>query len=338
MPSPLEILPSPLALAPMAGGVGTVRLAVAATAGGAFGFLPGGYRTPDDLSADIVAFRAASGAAFGVNLFVPPTEPDPDTGVAEYARLLRPEADRLGVSLGQPGRGDDWFPDKIEMLLADPVPLVSFTFGVPDAAALVALGKAGTVRVVTVTSAEEARRVEGLAVDAICVQSAAAGGHRGTHGNYDGSPHGLATLLAEVRRASALPMIAAGGLAGPSEVAAALAAGAAAVQAGTAFLAADESGASESHKDALVEPGARTTLTRAFSGRPARGVVNRFVDKYGSAAPAAYPQVNALTRPLRRAAAAAGDVSAQSLWAGAGHARARRAGAALIARELLSGV
>lgn len=133
-------------------------------------------------------------------------------------------------------------------------------------------------------------------------------------------------------------MIAAGGIAGPDQVHQALSAGAIAVQAGTAFLAATESGAAAVHKAALTEPGATTAVSRAFSGRPARGISNDFMADYDSVAPAAYPQVNALTGPLRKAAAAASDPSAMALWAGTGHAQASTASAEQIAQELLAGL
>ncbi len=178
------------------------------------------------------------------------------------------------------------------------------------------------------TSVVVARGAQEVGADAVCVQGVEAGGHQGTHRDdpqADGTAAvGLLALVAQVREAVALPIIASGGLMRGSQVAALLAAGAEAAQLGTAFLACPESGAHPLHKKALTDPlFVRTELTRAFSGRPARGLVNRFMREHGPYAPAAYPQVHHLTSGLRKAAAAAGDPQGMALWAGQGHRLAR---------------
>lgn len=151
-----------------------------------------------------------------------------------------------------------------------------------------------------------------------------AGGHRGGltddgTGQTGGEPYGL---LALIRRITGIPVIAAGGLATGADIAAVLTAGAVAAQLGTAFLRADEAGTSEPYRRALQEGGRKTTVTRAFSGRPARGLTNRFIDEHDAHAPAAYPQVNNATKPIRAAAAQQQDVEAMSLWAGRNYALA----------------
>jgi nitronate monooxygenase len=168
----------------------------------------------------------------------------------------------------------------------------------------------------------------------LVVQGLEAGGHRGAWRDPDvAEPLGLLALLRLVARAVDLPLVAAGGLGDGFGVAAALAAGAAAAQLGTAFLLTPEAGTSEAHRRALVE-GRATALTRAFSGREARGLINRFLREHTAAAPAAYPHVNIATGPLRAAARAQGDPEALNLWAGQGHPLARAAPAAEIVRDL----
>jgi nitronate monooxygenase len=331
------ILRTPLIAAPMAGGATTVELALATSNAGAFSQLAGGYKTPDDLAAEIAAFRAGSDDAFGVNLFVPPTEaiePDLDS----YAALIRPEAERFGVTLGKPGRPDDFFADKLDLLLADPVPAVSFTFGLPDTGSIQTLRALGSVVIATVTNPSEALTATDAGVDLIVVQSEAAGGHRATFGNYAGSSLPLLELVKAVRDCAGVDLIAAGGIASSDDLKAVLEAGILGAQVGTAFLAATESGAAPAYKSALTAAGATTAVTRAFTGRPARGVVNQFMRSYESQAPKAYPAVHALTSPIRRAGTAAGDTSVMSLWAGSGHARAQSKPAEQIVDDLFRGL
>lgn len=340
----------PIWVAPMGGGPTTPELVIAAAEAGALGFLAAGYQTVAAMRAAIEAVRAGTGGAFGVNVFVPGS-PAAGPEVAAYVTSLAPDAARLGVSLGEPVWDDDHWPGKISALLADPVPVVSFTFGCPPAGTLAAFRERGTVTVVTVTSAEEAAVAAGAGADCLCVQGPEAGAHRGMFANpgpgeLGGTPGdpataagqgpGLMDLLAEVAAAASLPLAAAGGLAGPADVAAVLAAGAAAAQLGTVFLRCAESGANPVHKAALSDPRFTTTaVTRAFSGRPARGLVNQFMLDHPSA-PAAYPEVNNATRPLRAAAAKAGDRDRMSLWAGTGFRSAPERPAADIIRWLAS--
>jgi nitronate monooxygenase len=311
-----DLLPRPIVVAPMAGGPSTAGLVVAAARAGALGFLAAGYKTPKVMAAEIAAVRAATAEPFGVNVFVPG---------APYAdaATLRGYLDSLSAEgiMGDPSWDDDRFDAKVAALLADPPPVVSFTFGCPSAEVVTALQGSGAVVVVTVTSAAEAAAAASAGADAVCVQGFEAGAHRGTFVNDDspGRDLGLLSLIGEVSAVTGLPQIAAGGIMGPRQVQAVLAAGAVAAQCGTAFLRCPESGTNPRHKAALADPRyTATALTRAFSGRPARGLVNQFIRDHPDAPPA-YPEINNATRALRAAAAAAGDTERMSLWAGQGY-------------------
>lgn len=311
----------PIVQAPMAGGPSTPALVAAVGEAGGLGFLAAGYQTADALAGQIEAVRAATTAAFGVNVFVPQARPDASV-VASYREELAAEAERYGVALPQPDPGDDdHWDSKIKMLIGRPVPVVSFTFGVPAPEVVGELHRAGTYVLGTVTSEAEARLAAAAGVDGLCVQGPEAGAHRGTFDvTAEPGRTPLGVLLTETRAGTDLPLIAAGGLATGSSIAAALRAGARAVQVGTAYLRTPESGAKPVYKAALVDPRfGPAIVTRAFSGRPARGLRNRFTDAHHATAPAAYPLVNQLTQPLRAAAAARGDADGLSLWAGSGY-------------------
>jgi nitronate monooxygenase len=312
---------SPVLAAPMAGGPTSPAMVVAAAAAGSLGFVAAGYKTPDLLAEQIREVRTGT-PTFGVNLFAPNAVPIDEDEFRRYADAIQPCADRYDIDLREaaPREDDDWWQQKVDLLLADPVPVVSFTFGLPDAATVSALRGAGTVTVQTVTSADEAKRAVEAGVDMLAVQSSAAGGHWGTLSPASPPEQlSLTELVTSVRTVTALPVIAAGGLSTPQEVAATLQAGADAVAVGTVLLRSHESAASEVHKAALSDPSRdRRVLTRAFSGRPAGGLVNEFIERYDATAPLGYPAVHHLTSPIRKAAAAAGDPEAVNLWAGTG--------------------
>ncbi|MGW1835667.1 NAD(P)H-dependent flavin oxidoreductase [Streptomyces sp. NPDC002067] len=332
----LSQLRVPLVQAPMAGGPGSVGLAVAVSRAGGLGTLAAGYKTPARLAEEIAGVRAGTGAPFGVNVFVPQDVPHPDT-VASYRAELAAEAARRSVTLPEPDRGDtDFWDEKIALLTEDPVPVVSFTFGAPPAEVAGALRRAGSRVVVTVTTVAEAAQAEARGADALCVQGPEAGGHRGTFDPYaEPDPTPLAELLPAVAARTRLPLIAAGGLATGADIAAALTAGATAAQLGTAYLRTPEAGTHPAYREALTRPEfAATVVTRAFSGRCARGLRNRFIEDHDASAPAAYPLVNQLTKPLRAAAAAAGDPHGLSLWAGVRHRGTRAVPAGELTAEL----
>lgn len=329
----------PLVAAPMAGGPSTVRLATAVAGAGAFPFLAGAYQAPDALAADVAELRA-TGAPFGVNLFAPHDAHVDEAELRRYARALQPLADRYGIDLASVPvvEDDDGWQDKLDVLLADPVPVVSVTFGLPSRAEVAALQRAGSRVMVTVTTVDEARAAADVGADALVAQGSRAGGHSGTHDAFRTiTDVPTDELVRAVVATTALPVVAAGGVDGPSGAAALLQAGATAVAVGTLLLRTDESGASQLHKDALVDPGfPGTAVTRAFTGRPARGLRNALAER--DDAPTGFPAVHHLTRPLRSAAAAAGDASLVHLWAGTGHRSARTGPAAAVVEDLAGGL
>ncbi|NEB75330.1 nitronate monooxygenase [Streptomyces sp. SID14478] len=338
-----DLCPCPIVQAPMAGGASSPALVAAVSEAGGLGFLAAGYKTADGMYQEIKQVRGLTGRPFGVNLFLPqPEYPGAVTGstgavraahpvtaaVDVYRHQLAGEAAWYQTSLGDPDSGrDDNYDAKLAILVEDPVPLVTFTFGCPTREVIAALRNVGTRTAVTVTTVDEALAAQWSGADAVCVQGIEAGGHQGTHRDNpeaDGSGIGLLALIAQVREAVQLPVIAAGGIMRGAQIAAVLAAGAELAQLGTAFLVTPESGAPALHKQAMTDPlFTRTELTRAFSGRPARGLVNRFLREHGPYAPAAYPEVHHMTSPVRKAAAKAGDPQAMALWAGQGHRLAR---------------
>ena len=329
----------PVVVAPMAGGPSTAGLVLAASAAGALGFLAAGYKTATAMLAEMDAVQAGPGAApFGVNVFVP--GPPTDCAALDgYLAELGPDADALGVAPGQPQWSDDDWDAKLAALLAHPPAVVSFTFGCPEPGVIAALRAAGSGVWVTVTTPDEARLAAARDADGLCVQGPEAGAHRGTFSTdrETGPPVvPLRRLLADVAAVTRLRLIAAGAIMSRQDVASALAAGAVAVQCGTAFLRCPESGAHPLHKAALADPQfPGTAVTWAFTGRPARGLVNRFMLDHPDAPPG-YPELHFATRPLRAAAAAAGDTGRMNLWAGEGY-RAATARPAAEVVALLSG-
>ncbi|MXQ58603.1 nitronate monooxygenase [Streptomyces sp. XHT-2] len=336
-----DLFPHPIVQAPMAGGVSVPQLAAAVSDAGGLGFLAAGYKTADGMYQEIKQLRGLTSRPFGVNLFLPQPETADPAAVDVYAHQLAGEASWYETELGDPESGrDDGYDAKLAVLLDNPVPVVSFHFGVPAREVIDSLHRVGTLTFVTATTAEEARAVERAGADVVIAQGVEAGGHQGTHRDLpetDGGGIGLLSLVAQVRESVGIPIVAAGGIMRGAQIAAVLAAGAGAAQLGTAFVAAHESGAHALHKQALTNPlFARTELTRAFSGRPARALVNRFVREHGPYAPAAYPEVHHLTAPLRKAAAKAGDAQGLALWAGQGHRMARELPAGQLVEVLVA--
>jgi len=327
MKSPLSDLKlaNPVLAAPMAGGPTTPALVTAAAQAGSLGFLAAGYKTPELLAGQIRDVRQNT-QTFGVNLFAPNPIPVDPAAFRRYASAIQPDAQKYGLDLSmvEPVEDDDYWKEKIDLLVADPVPVVSFTFGVPDRSTITALRQAGTLTIQTVTSIDEARQASEAGVDVLAVQACAAGGHSGTWAPRQlPAAVPLSVLIATIQDGTRLPVIAAGGLSTPTEVAAILHTGADAVMVGTVLLRTDESGASALHKAAIANSSrGQTVLTRVFTGRPARALPNKFIEHYQAIAPAGYPAVHHLTSGLRKAAAAAGNPEAVHLWAGTGYRNA----------------
>lgn len=314
------LLRHPIIAAPMAGGPSTPRLVAAVGRAGGLGFLAAGYKRTDQVHEEIRQVRQLSDAHFGVNIFAPTETRVDHTALAAYAAALHPDATRLNVVLGRAQADDDHFNEKIELLCAERVPVVSFVFGLPTGATIGRLQRAGASVLVTVATPGEAVAAEAIGADGIVAQGIEAGGHRGGFTDHDGiGEYGLLTLLRLVRSATKLPVIAAGGLADGASVAATLAAGARAAQLGTAFLRCPEAGTNPIHR-AEIGGSQETTLTRVFTGRRARAIVNGFVRRHdGAPPPAAYPHVHHMTAPLRAAALSAGNPDGVNLWAGQAH-------------------
>ncbi|HYD39357.1 MAG TPA: nitronate monooxygenase [Anaeromyxobacter sp.] len=327
----------PIVLAPLGGGPSTPELVAAVSGAGGLGILGAPYLSPDELGDACARIRERTARPFGVNLFAGGHPRAVDADPAPMLALLAPVHARLGLPPpAAPALPRDPFPAQLEAVLEARPAVFSFTFGVPPPEAMAALRARGIRTIGTATTEDEARALEAAGADAVMAQGAEAGGHRGTFlGPFEEAMIPTLRLVRAVSRAVRLPVVAAGGLMSGADVAAALRAGAAAAALGTAFLACDESGAPAAYRQALLEARTdRTVVTRAFSGRPARGLENGFVRLLAGRDDAIlpYPLQNALTRAMRAAAARAGDAEHLSLWAGQGVARVR----ALPAAELVA--
>lgn len=336
----------PVIAAPMAGGPSSCDLVVAVAEAGGLGMLAAGYRTPEQVSEQIAEVRDRTSAPFGVNVFVPeeassrahvpPGPGSPDrAAVLAYRDALAQDPLAAGITLPAPDWADtDHYDDKLDLIEAAAPAVASFTFGCPSPEVIARLHAAGVCVLVTVTDHAEGAASVQAGADALVVQGFEAGGHRGTH-TAAATPNELDHLaLLPTMADLGVPLVAAGGITTAGDTRRALQAGASAVQVGTALLLAHEAGTGAAHRMALTDPTRTSVVTRAFSGRPARGLRNAFVDRYDAIAPAAYPQVNQLTSPLRAAAAHAGDLDGIAAWAGVGRRAAREASAAEIIAAL----
>jgi nitronate monooxygenase len=322
-------------LAPLAGGPSTPELAAAVSDAGGLGFIASGYLSAERAHEQVRAARALTARPLGVNVFVP-GRPADESAYRAYVERLRDWARARGAELGEPRYDDDDFEAKVGTLADDPVAVVSFTFGCPPPATVERLRSAGSEVWITVTSPAEAAAATAAGADALVVQGSEAGGHRGSFADREAATgYGLLALLQLVAGRSALPIVAAGGIATGRALAAALAAGARAAQIGTAFMLCPEAGTSSAHREALRSEG-ETSPTRAFTGRLARGIRNEFMDEHDTEAPIAYPEIHHVTAPLRRDARERGDASRINLWAGEAHELARELPAAEVVRELVA--
>ena len=329
----LDRLQHPIIQAPLAGGPSTPALAAAVSEAGGLGFVAAGYLKPEAFGAQLAEVRAATDAPFGANLFVPGR---PEVNEA----ALRAYVEELGPDAGEPRFDDDGWEEKLGVLRSEPVAVVSFTFGCPAAEVVASLRERGSEVWVTVTSLAEARVARDAGASGLVLQGVEAGGHRGTFDDPPSGGEGLSSLALLRLVASAsdidLPLVPSGGITDAPAVAAMLAAGAAAVQLGSAFMLCPEAGTNPAHRAALARE-APTALTRAFSGRLARGIENAFMRDHDAHAPRAYPQVHHATSPLRAVAREREDPDGFNLWAGQTHSLAREVPAAELVRELSEG-
>jgi nitronate monooxygenase len=333
----LDALPIPIIQAPMVG-ASLDGLTLAVSEAGGLGSLAAAALPPADIGPMIASVRARTDRPFAVNLFSGP-KADPAHGEVDAAiARLAPWYAELGLE--PPDTPNQFAPDfdaQFEALVAAAPPAASFTFGLLRADRIARLQAAGTYVIGTATSVAEARAWAEAGADGICAQGFEAGGHRGHFlGELDASLVGTMALVSTIRAAVDLPVIAAGGIMDGRGVAAALALGASAVQMGTAFLLSDEATTPGPWRRAIGEAtDDPTRLTRAFSGRYARGLENRFMRRmHGVEGQVpAYPIQNRLTQPLRAAAAQADDPELMSLWAGQAVRLAQAGGAADMVRR-----
>jgi len=330
----------PIIEGPMSGGPSTPELAAAVSNAGGLGSLGVAYLTASQITDTIERTRALTARPFGVNLFAGGWQQHIDVDAGPMLALLAEVHQGLGLPAPSlPTIGPDPFPEQFEAVLEARPEVFSFTFGIPDRDAMARLRSLGITILGTATTVEEGRLLAESGVDGIIAQGAEAGGHRGTFaGPFESSMVPTLDLVRGMVAAVKLPIIAAGGLMDGTDIKAALQAGSATVQLGTAFLASPESGASEAYKRAILAADRdRTVVTRAFSGRPARGLANDFIARLKGREDIIlpYPLQNSLTRPMRTAAGQQGIAGYLSLWAGTGVALASALPAGELVRRLI---
>ena len=329
---------SPVILAPIAG-PGTPELTAAVCNAGGFGFLASAYSSADKIRSDVARVRELTNKPFGINLFVQPSFPEVDDGVLQRAHdRLRRYLDQFGIDAKTIPKPKNEYAAQIDAVLEAKPALFSFIFGIPDTAILARFKAAGIATMGTATTVEEARAIDAIGVDYICAQGFEAGGHRGTflHDTREGLI-GTMALVPLIVDAVKVPVVAAGGISDSRGVKAALALGAVAASVGTAFLRAKEAGTSAPYRARLASASSKNTaLTKAFSGRYARGIVNRFMREMENETQIApTPYQNAMTTELRKVSAQQGNSEFLSLWAGQAFPLAREASAAEITKSLM---
>lgn len=328
----LDDCDTPIVLAPLAGGPSTPELAAAVSNAGGLGFLASGYLSAAELADRRRRAAELTGQPFGVNLFVP-GPPGDAARVRQFAAEMEADVTGIGARLGESRHDDDDWDAKIESLMGAPAAVVSFTFGIPDEDVIAGLRARGSEVWVTVTSLDDARRATAAGADLLVVQGYEAGGHRGGTSDAPEEASGLIALLQLITERVATPVVAAGGIATGQAIAAVLCLGARAAALGTAFLDCPEAETASVHRSAL-HGDAPTRLTRAFSGRTARGIENSFLRAHSASAPAAYPEVHYLTSPMRKAARQAGLGDYVNLWAGQAYPLTAAVPAADLVRDL----
>jgi nitronate monooxygenase len=331
----------PIFQAPLAGGGDTPALVAAVCEAGGLGFIGAAYLNPEQIGEVARNVQAQTSRPFGINLFAPVPMPDPPENPQPALERVAPFFAELGLEPPVvPAPARDSFNQQLIAALESGAAVFSFTVGILPKSAIEAIKQRGMYLIGTATTVEEAIVLGNAGVDAIVTQGSEAGGHRATFGtDFAAGQVGTISLVPQVVDAVTVPVIASGGIMDGRGIAAALALGASAVQLGTAFLTCDEAGVPEVYKKAILDAREdQTRLTRAFSGRPARGIVNRFmleVERNDTAdAILPFPLQNQLTRPLRNAAAKQGRAEFLSLWAGQGVRMAQRQAAALLVERL----
>ncbi|MFD2171639.1 NAD(P)H-dependent flavin oxidoreductase [Tumebacillus lipolyticus] len=331
----------PILQAGMAGGSTTPELIAAVSNAGGLGTLGAGYMTPEQMRGAIRAIRQLTDRPFAVNLFVNQI-PTPDTEqVATIQNIMSKHRQELGIPEPQlPSKYAEAYQDQLRVVIEENVPVFSFTFGIPSREEMDALKQRGIVTCGTATTVREAIVLEEHGVDLIVGQGSEGGGHRGTFlSSAEQALIGTMALIPQIVDRVSVPVIAAGGIMDGRGIAAALSLGADAVQLGTAFLTCSESGAHAQFKEAVRNSTDESTaLTRAFSGKYARGIRNTFLSELAAhdADIPEYPIQNALTRDIRQAAAQQNNPAYMSLWAGQAAALSQSIGASDLMRKLVA--
>jgi nitronate monooxygenase len=334
----------PIIQAPMAGAQGSA-LAVAVSNAGGLGSLPGAVLSPDALRQELAAVRARTAKPVNVNFFCHAPPGPAAEREAAWRRALAPYYEEFGLDLSTTtaGGGRAPFSPAVADVLEEFRPaVVSFHFGLPAPELLARVRSWGAKILSSATTVDEARWLEARGVDAIIAQGVEAGGHRGMFLSDDLTTQvGTLALVPQVVSAVKAPVIAAGGIADARGVKAALALGAAGVQVGTAYLLCPEATTGAVHRAALKSEAARhTALTNVFTGRPARGIVNRVMKELGplSAAAPAFPSAAAALAPLRARAEGLGSGDFSPLWSGQNAGGCKEIPAARLTRELAAGL
>jgi nitronate monooxygenase len=335
-----DLFQIPIIQGPMAGGACTPELVAAVSNAGALGSLPCSLLSPATIEAQVARIRTLTDRPFLLNFFVQGTPHPSETEVKDAAELLRPVWSSLGWdSLPVPKQWCEDFAAQFETLLRLRPAAVSFTFNILEAVQVERLHGAGILVIGTVTSVAEALAWQAIGADAVVASGVEAGGHRGTFiGRQEDATLSSRELWPAVVAAVDIPVIAAGGIMTGADIKQALQLGARAVQMGTAFLVTDEAATHPAHKARILSGEGRTRLTRSFSGRYARGIENGFMRQMEAveAQVPPYPVQNALTGPIRAAAAKSGDTDLMSMWAGTEFARARQMPAGQLVQLLAS--
>ena len=324
----------PIVQAPMAG-ITTPEFVAACCEAGVLGSIGAGYLSGAETKQFIQEVKALTAKPFSVNLFVP-EQPKTDPQLLQVAReALQPICDELNIEIPESITTSDVFQDQVQAILEEGVSIVSFTFGLPDSETLSILKQKGVYLIGTATSVEEAMAVEQAGLDAVVIQGKEAGGHRGSFIDPL-ALHSTADLLKAAKEKVSFPVIAAGGIMTKLQVADMLASGATYVQIGTALLTATECAAPKIHKEAILTSGIHgTTLTKAFTGKYARGLRNGFTEQLKEATTAPYPVQHYLTQPIRKESARQNNREYMSLWMGENSYLAKEASVQEIIETLL---
>ena len=322
----------PIVQAPMAGAT-TPELAATVSNFGGLGSLGGGTTAPDVLNSQINTIRTLTDRPFMINLMVL-SEHDSTTLDSAIPTWLSSYYQENDIEIDLPKHPALSFAEQLQVLYDNPVPVASFTFGIITSAQVQRLQSLGTRVVGTTNHPLEAKAWADIGADAVCVQGSEAGGHRGGWLPQSASdPLGLLTLISQTRACTDIPLIAAGGIMTGQAIKAIQTAGAELAQIGTAFLTTDKCGINDIYKQALIDASqdkrsAETRLTRLFSGKQARGLLNDYLRDFAQYESAhelpPYPQLNAMTKFLRADAKKNLDPERQSLWAGQGVALVRK--------------